>query len=236
MTFTEANTVEAHLRDLLAGAASARPAHISTGLARAGGKIAGLGWHYVAPADLPRQPQEVLVEPHLRDALIRLNPDIAANPGRADDVLYRLRAIIMGARSDGLVKANEEFAAWALGERSMPFGANGEHITIRLIDFDDIEKNSFTVTQQFTIRAGKTEKRADLVLLVNGIPLVLIEAKAPVRSSQSWLDAALQVHDDYERNVPELFVPNVFSVATEGKEGAVICGRPLHCKGESGLK
>ena len=47
------------------------------------------------------------------------------------------RAIVMGARSDGLVKANEEFAAWLLGERSMPFGANGEHVTIRLIDFDD---------------------------------------------------------------------------------------------------
>ncbi|MCB2046330.1 MAG: hypothetical protein KDE61_09635, partial [Novosphingobium sp.] len=161
MTFTESNTVEAHLRDLLAGAASARPAQLSIGLARTGGRIAGLGWHYVAPADLPRQPQEVLVEPHLRDALIRLNPDIAANPGRADDVLYRLRAIVMGARSDGLVKANEEFAAWLLGERSMPFGANGEHVTIRLIDFDGIEKNSFVVTQQFTIRAGKTEKRAD---------------------------------------------------------------------------
>jgi type I restriction enzyme R subunit len=56
------------------------------------------------------------------------------------------------------------------------------------------------------------------VLLVNGIPLVLIEAKTPVRSSQSWLDGALQVHDDYEANVPELFVPNVFSIATEGKE------------------
>jgi hypothetical protein len=57
-------------------------------------------------------------------------------------VLYRLRAIVMGARSDGLVKANEEFAAWLLGERSMPFGENGEHVTIRLIDFDDIEQNS----------------------------------------------------------------------------------------------
>jgi type I restriction enzyme R subunit len=216
--FNESNTVEAHLRDLLAGATSVRPAQLSIGLARTGGKIAGLGWYYVAPADLPRQPQEVLVEPHLRDALIRLNPDIAANPGWVDDVLYRLRAIVMGARSDGLVKANEEFAAWLLGERSMPFGANGEHVTIRLIDFDDIEKNSFVVTQQFIIRAGKTEKRADLVLLVNGIPLVLIEAKTPVRSSQSWLDAAIQVHDDYEKNVPELFVPNVFSVATEGKE------------------
>lgn len=218
MTFTESNTVEAHLRDLLAGAASARPAQLSIGLARTGGRIAGLGWHYVATADLPRQPQEVLVEPHLRDALIRLNPDIAANPGRADDVLYRLRAIVMGARSDGLVKANEEFAAWLLGERSMPFGINGEHVTIRLIDFDDIEKNCFVVTQQFTIRMGKTEKRADLILLVNGIPLVVIETKTPVRSSQSWLDAAVDIHDDYEQNVPELFVPNVLSVATEGKE------------------
>ncbi len=217
MTFSESNTVEAHLRDLLAGAA-ARPAHLAPGIARAGGKMAGLGWHYIAPADLPRQPQEVLVESHFRDALIRLNPDICANPGRVDDVLYRLRALVMGARSDGLVKANEEFAAWLLGERSMPFGANGEHVTVRLIDFDDIEKNSFVVTQQFIIRAGRTEKRADLVLLVNGIPLVLIEAKTPVRSSQSWFDAALQVHDDYEQNVPELFVPNVFSVATEGKE------------------
>jgi type I site-specific restriction-modification system R (restriction) subunit len=123
------------------------------------------------------------------------------NPSRVDDVLYRLRAIVMSARSDGLVKANEEFAAWMLGERSMPFGADGQHVTIRLIDFDDIERNSFVVTQQFTFRAGKTEKRADLVLLVNGLPLVLIEAKTPIRSSQSWLDAALQVHDDYEQNV-----------------------------------
>jgi type I restriction enzyme R subunit len=215
--FNEGNTVEAHLRDVLAGPSTLRPKEFSAGLARTGGKIAGLGWHYVAPADLPRRPQEVLVEPHLRHSLIRLNPDIAAVPGRADDVLYRLRAIVMGARSDGLVKANEEFAAWLLGERSMPFGANGEHVTIRLIDFDEVEKNSFVVTQQFTIRSGKTEKRADLVLLVNGLPLVLIEAKTPVRSSESWLDAAIQVHD-YEQNVPELFVPNVFSVATEGKE------------------
>lgn len=216
MTFNEANTVEAFIRDRLTGTTS--PATVTPGLSRQGGAISGLGWHFVGPADLPRQSQEALVEPYLRDALIRLNPDIAANPGRVDDVLYRLRAIVMSARSDGLVKANEEFGAWMLGERSMPFGANGEHVTIRLIDFDDIEQNSFVVTQQFTFRAGKTEKRADLVLLVNGLPLVLIEAKTPVRSSQSWLDAALQVHDVYEKNIPELFVPNVFSVGTEGKE------------------
>ena len=124
----------------------------------------------------------------------------------------------MGVRSDGLVKANEELAAWLTGERSMPFGENGEHVTVHLIDFDDPEQNQYVVTTQYTVRAGKTEKRADLVLLVNGIPLVVIEAKTPVRSSQSWLDGALQVHDDYERSVPELFVPNTFSIASEGKE------------------
>jgi type I restriction enzyme, R subunit len=63
------------------------------------------------------------------------------------------------------------------------------------------------------------------VLLVNGIPLVVIEAKTPVRSSQSWLDAALQVHDDYEKNVPELFVPNVFLGGDRGQGVPLRLGR-----------
>lgn len=225
--FNEANTVEALVRDHLCGGVTHHTA-VGPGLARRNRQISGLGWHYLSSPNLLRQPHEVLVEDHLRDALIRLNPSIAAQPDRVDDVLYRLRAIVMTVRDSGLVKANEEFAAWLVGERSMPFGENGEHVTIRLIDFDDVEQNRFVVTQQFIVRAGKTEKRADLVLLVNGIPLVVIEAKTPVRASQSWLDGALQVHDDYEKNVPELFVPNVFSVATEGKEyryGAV--GMPV---------
>lgn len=196
MTLNESNTVEAFIRD----------------------RLKSIGWEFIDHATLPRQPQDVVVEEHLRDALIRLNPTIAKRHDRAEEVLYKLRAAIMSPRTDGLVKANEEFAAWLLGERSMPFGENGEHVTIRLIDFEDPKQNRFVVTQQYTIRMGKTEKRADLVLLVNGMPLVVIEAKTPVRSSQSWLDGALQIHDDYENNVPELFVPNVFSVATEGKE------------------
>jgi len=217
LTFNEVNTVEAFIRDRLCGGITHHTA-VGPGLARRAGQISGLGWHFLAPQDLPRQPPEVLIEDHLREALIRLNPEIAADPDRADDVLYRLRAIILGVRGDGLVKANEEFAAWLTGERSMPFGESGEHVTVCLIDFADLERNEYVVTTQFTIRAGATEKRTDLVLLVNGIPLVVMEAKTPVRASQSWLDAALQVHDDYERNVPELFVPNLLSVATEGKE------------------
>ncbi len=212
--FTESNTVEAYIRDRLVG-----PVRRTRPNAVRETEVAyGLGWRYAPPADVPRQSQEVLIERWVREALIRLNPEIAVQPDRADDVLYRLRAIIMGVRSDGLVKANEEFAAWLTGERSMPFGPNGEHVTIHLFDFADPARNRYVVTTQYTFRAGAAEKRADLVLLVNGIPLVVIEAKTPVRASQSWLDGAIQIHDDYERNVPELFVPNLLSVATEGKE------------------
>jgi len=216
--FTESNTVEAYVRDLLAGPIKAVPTNIvQDPQASYGPSPKGIGWRYAAPAEVPRQIQEVLVEPWLRDALIRLNPEIAAQPDRADEVLYKLRAIVLSVRSDGLIRANEEMTAWMRGERSMPFGHNNEHVPVRLIDLDDLAQNHYIVTQQYTYRAGPTERRADLVLLVNGLPLVLIEAKTPVKKCISWVDGAVQVHDDYEKFVPELFVCNVFSVATEGK-------------------
>ncbi|WP_437298189.1 type I restriction endonuclease subunit R [Sorangium sp. So ce426] len=217
MTFTESSTVENLIRDLLCGSVTHHTA-IGVGLARKRGEFSGLGWHYLAPANIPRQPHQIFVEDWIRDALIRLNPEIAAVPDRADEVLYKLRAIVLAVRSDGLLKANEELTAWLRGDRSMPFGPNHEHVTVRLIDFEDLENNQYVVTTQFTLRAGPAERRADLVLLVNGLPIVLIEAKTPVRQAVSWLDGALQLHDDYEKNVPELFVANAFSVATEGKE------------------
>jgi type I restriction enzyme R subunit len=219
VAFNESNTVEAYLYDLLSGPAKSVPANIvQEPQASYGRSHNGLGWRRVASADFPRQPQEVLVESWIREALIRLNPEIVAQPDRADEVLYKLRAIVLSVRSDGLIRANEEMMAWIRGERSMPFGQNNEHVPVRLIDFDNLEQNQYVVTQQFTFRAGSAERRADLMLVVNGLPLVLIEAKTPTRAAVSWVDGALQVHDDYEKYVPELFVCNVFSVATEGKE------------------
>ncbi|MFJ3684137.1 type I restriction endonuclease subunit R [Pseudomonas sp. NPDC090208] len=216
--FNESNTVEAYVRDLLAGPVKVAPANsVQEPQTSYGPSPKGIGWRYAAPTEVPRQIQEVLVEPWLREALIRLNPEITAQPDRADEVLYKLRAIVLSVRSDGLIRANEEMTAWMRGERSMPFGINNEHVPVRLIDLDDLAQNQYIVTQQYTYRAGPTERRADLVMLVNGLPLVLIEAKTPVKKCISWVDGAVQVHDDYEKFVPELFVCNVFSVATEGK-------------------
>jgi len=171
-------------------------------------------------ADLDRGEDQVLIESRLKEALIRLNPEIADQPTRADEVVHRLRAIILSARDAGLVPANEELAAWLKGDRSMPFGPGGSHVTVRLINFDDPapDANDWIQSIEVTFRQGRVERRFDLVLWCNGIPLVVGEAKTPLRPAITWLDGAAQVHDDYEVNVPQFFVPNVLSYATEGKD------------------
>ncbi|NKZ15510.1 type I restriction endonuclease subunit R [Mycolicibacterium septicum DSM 44393] len=172
--------------------------------------------------ELPRRTDEVLLEGSVKDALIRLNPEIEADPRKADEVIYALRAILISARTTPHpVVANEEFMAWLTGQKSMPFGSNGEHTTVRLIDFDhpeDDSSNQWVVSTEVTYQIGRVAKRFDLVLWCNGFPLVVGEAKSPIRAAYSWIDGAAQVHDDYEASVPQFFVPNVFSFATEGKD------------------
>jgi type I restriction enzyme R subunit len=173
-------------------------------------------WNYIHPDKLARNEADILIERILKDALIKINPEICAIPERADEVIYRLRAILLSVTEVGLVRANEEFAKWLQGEKTMPFGENNQHVPIRVIDFENLANNSFIVTNQYKITAEVT-KIPDLVLLINGIPVVVGEFKTPVRPSISWFDGAVQIQDDYENTIPQLFVPNIFSFASEGK-------------------
>jgi type I site-specific restriction-modification system R (restriction) subunit len=216
MSFNESNTVEQLILDAVAG--------IGVGGNVVAEPLAGYGlplkpshWTFVPPTGITRQPGDVLVEGWLREALLKLNPEIAAQPDRADEVFYQLRAILLSVHSDGLVRANEHFTAWLRGEKTLPFGPNGEHVPIRLLDRENPGNNRLTVTNQWTYVAGSVNKRFDVVFLVNGIPLVIGEAKTPTRAAVTWFDGAYQVHQIYEKEVPAMFVPNVFSFATEGK-------------------
>ena len=219
MSFNESNTVEKMLLDA------------ATSLGEGGSSVReepppGWGgslefqpakWSFVDPLKVPRQASEVLVESWLRESLITLNPEIAAQPDRADEVIYALRAILLAVGGDGLVRANENFTQWLRGEKTMPFGPNGEHVPVRLLDFNDPAKNRLTVTNQWTFQSGTVEKRFDVVFLINGLPLVIAEAKTPTRSSVTWFDGAYQVNEIYEKEIPAMFVPNVFSFATDGR-------------------
>lgn len=174
-------------------------------------------WHYIQPELLHREISDVMLEKDLKESLCRLNPFIAGNPDRADEVIHKLRAILLTVNNVGLVRANEEFSRWVRNEISMPFGKNHEHVVVRLIDYNHISNNQFILTNQFKIQARET-KIPDIVMFVNGIPLVVGEVKTPVRPAVSWLDGAHDINVVYENSVPQLFVPNVFSFASEGKE------------------
>jgi len=174
-------------------------------------------WKYIASNDLSRSVNEVLMEQELSNALIRLNPEIHKNPDLAEEVIYKLRAILISVNQVGLVRANEEFFKWMTGEKTMPFGKNNHHVPVRLIDFEEVDNNSYIISNQFRIHHRET-KIPDIICFINGIPVIVGEAKTPIRPSISWLDGAHEIHDIYENAVPQLFVPNVFSFATEGKE------------------
>ena len=141
--FNESNTVESYLCDLLAGPIKATPSNQigePPALSYLPSKQ-GTGWIYAPPSSVPRQAHEVWVETWLRQALLKLNPEITAQPDRADEVLYKLRAIVLSVRSDGLIRANEEMTAWLRGERSMPFGENNQHVPVRLLDLENLSNN-----------------------------------------------------------------------------------------------
>ena len=84
--------------------------------------LASLGWRYVAAEDLPRRHADVMVEPMVKDALIRLNPEIAEDPDRADEIIYRLRALIQSTSPQNLVSTNERFKKFVFEENSFPYG------------------------------------------------------------------------------------------------------------------
>ena len=174
------------------------------------------GWDYIRAEDLPRAESDVLVEQHLRDALIRLNPCIAENHAHADTVIYKLRALISTVRPHDLVTQNERFKKLIFEENSFPFDKDGRSISIKFFDYDNPENNIFVVTNQWVYPQKVGGKRLDVVLLINGFPVAIGEMKSPVRPSISWMDGAGDILD-YEKSIPEMFVTNILNFATEGK-------------------
>ena len=180
------------------------------------------GWIYVEPRFVPRLPDEVLVVEWLLEALLRLNP---ITPEQAEQVIYKLRAAITsGSQPDGLVEANDQFRKLLFEENSYPFGENGDNINIRFFsdgkDKDGKEyRNRCIVTNQWEYPRLSKEggKRLDLVFVINGIPMVIGEAKTPVRPQVTWADGATDIMH-YQKSIPEMFVPNILCFASEGKE------------------
>lgn len=177
------------------------------------------GWKYIPAEELPRSDSDVMVEPMVRDALIRLNPEIAEDPSRADEVIYKMRTMMMPFAPDNLVTQNEAFKKKVFEENTFPFGEDGRMVSINYFGTmtkEQLALNEYVVTNQWVYPKKENGKRLDIVLLINGFPVAIGELKTPVRNAITWLDGASDIAS-YEQSIPAMFVSNIFNFATEGK-------------------
>ena len=96
------------------------------------------GWKYIPAEELPRDYSDVYVDSMVKDALIRLNPVIAEDPSRADEVIFKLRALVLSTNQQNLVTQNEAFKQFVFEKNSYPFGKDGRQVSI---DFFGTEIN-----------------------------------------------------------------------------------------------
>lgn len=174
------------------------------------------GWDYKPAEEIERRMDDVIVESWLRDSLIALNPITAE---QADQVIYKMRTLLISVPNEHLVQNNNAFRRLLFEENSFPFGEDGQNINIRFFDEQNPSNNYCIVTNQWVYpRPGKNGgKRLDLVFIINGIPVVVGEVKTPFRPGVTWGDGAQDIVK-YQKSIPEMFVPNILSFATDGKE------------------
>ena len=177
------------------------------------------GWDYIPPEELDRDESDVMVESMVKAALVRLNPEIAEDESRADEIIYKLRTLFLSTNAQNLVTQNEAFKQLVFEKNSYPFGEDGKQVSIDLFGTEingKLDQNQYVVTNQWVYPKKEGGKRLDIVLLVNGFPFVIGELKTPVRAAITWLDGAQDINK-YEKSIPQMFVTNVFNFATEGK-------------------
>lgn len=177
------------------------------------------GWKYVAPEQLQRSLNDVMVESMVVEAIKRLNPDVITDDSKVDIIMQKLRALVLTANEHNLVETNENFKKLVFENNSYPVGENSKQESVDLFGTalnGKLDKNEYCFTNQWVYPAGEGGKRFDIVLLINGFPIAIGELKTPVRAAVTWLDGAQDIAS-YEKSVAPMFAFNVFNFATEGK-------------------
>src|SRR6266702_6915327 len=163
---------------------------------------------------------EVVLEPRLRAALERLNPQLPAEAiASAVDALMRDR----GAMT--LAGANRE--AWALLKDGVkvqvPDRERGglREERVRVVDWENPAANDFLLVSQMTVTGQLYTCRPDLVGFVNGLPWVVIELKKPGVAARQAFDENLTSYKHAQNGIPQLFSYNAFLIASNGTDSRV---------------
>ena len=180
-----------------------------------------LGYSYQYGPDVERDYTEPLYLDELEPALTRINPLL---PEEAiQEALNKLKHFENGS----ILQKNEVFMNYLQNGIEVSYFHDGEHLAgiVKIVDFENIENNSFTVINQWTI-IEYSNKRPDVIVFVNGLPVVVFELKSPSREETDASDAFLQLKT-YQKEIPSLFTYNAFCVMSDlatSKAGTITAG------------
>ena len=176
------------------------------------------GYRFVSPEQLNRlDPQKVVAEETLREMVAALNPQV---PQQAQDTAVRM---VMTLSSQNLLENNEEFHRYLTEGIKIEIQKDGEARgeIVNLVDYETPLNNRLEVTNQFTVSASQrgtmVTKRPDVLILINGMPLVVIELKNPSDENATVRKAYDQLQT-YKQEIPQLFYYNTVLVASDGIE------------------
>ena len=180
-----------------------------------------MGYSYAYGPDVPRDYTSPLYETELEDALYRLNPGLP--PAAIADALFKLHNFENGS----LEQKNAVFMDYLQNGIPVQYLEDGEDRSdiVYLADYRNPENNSFIIANQWTF-VENSNKRPDLIIFLNGLPVVLMELKSPSREQTDVSEAYAQLRN-YMYEIPSMFIYNailVMSDHAESKAGTITSG------------
>ncbi len=180
-----------------------------------------LGYGYVYAPDLSRDYSDPLFADELQPSIQRINPGLPATA--INEALLKLRNLEGGT----VLQKNKQFMEYLQNGITVNYFDGEEQVSrlVYLVDYKDVKRNTFTISNQWTI-VENSEKRPDIIVFLNGLPLVVFELKSPSREETDASEAFRQIRN-YMHEIPSLFIYNAFIVLSDfavSKAGTITAG------------
>lgn len=181
-----------------------------------------MGYDHLYAPDFDRDYTSPLLDSILRDSLMRINRGLPVEA--IDEALAKLKNFDTGS----LLQKNIIFMDYLQNGITVKFFVNGEEQSsiVRLIDYVNVKNNSFYVVNQFTFLENGNNRRPDIILFINGLPLVLMELKSPAKDEVGAENAYHQIRN-YMQDIPSIFYYNAICVISDlstNKAGTITSG------------
>lgn len=169
----------------------------------------GMGYNHIYGPDVERDYTSPLYEEVLVDSLCHINPKLCEDA--INDAIYKLKNFEIGE----LVQKNDVFMDYLQNGIEVRYLKDGEeHSDIAyLVDYENVENNSFIIANQWTF-IENSEKRPDVILFLNGLPVVIMELKSPSREETDASEAYRQLKN-YMHEIPSMFIYNAICVMSD---------------------